>query len=609
MNQHDSGKWRFVEGRTNCSILLGRRSDPTIGYTGQMRSAISIYRCLLFAVVLAVLCAPLAAQSDAGSQDEDSYRGFSEELVLNLVNIDVYVRDKKGAPVTDLTAEDFLVREDGEVREITNFAVLNEEAFRKFGDQAVPMPPKTEIETEQPEEVPVIRPTWVVLYIDQENLHPLDRTRVLRRVREFVTESLIPPVQIMVVANEASLKVKQPFSSDTRQVNGVIRGMGKYAGGWVDRESVRTDLVDRMRDLKQDQSRSSGTGASGNRVIFQEVVAYAREESFVLGQSMGALRQVIDMLAGIEGRKSIIYVSNGLPMTPGLGLMHEYATSFHDNSILAYRARYERQAQYRSLASSAASQEVTIHTLDASGLEVNIGGGADSAYGSDPTSSQVGSSNFQGSLRYMAERTGGIAIVNTNDVTGGLQKLKDDLYSYYSIGFPAGGDRQDTIHKVEIEVPGRSGIDIRHRERFLRKSLQTTVQDQVVSALLLGLENSHSAAVKIERENPVPATGNLWTVGVKISVPLDQLTLLPMGDELVGHVVLVVGARDEGGKQSDVQREEHEIRYPAGTDFGGLRWTVDSRFLMEEGKHRVVVGILDQITRKTSYATLSLTVP
>lgn len=559
-----------------------------------------------FILTLVFFALPLAAQAEEEAQDVATDLGFSESVEINLVNIDVYVRDKKGEPVTDLTAEDFVVREDGEVREITNFTVLSEDVFRSIAE-SVQLPG---IETEGATTDPglVIRPTWVVLYIDQENLHPLDRTRVLRRVREFVIESLIPPVQMMVVANEGSLKVKQPFSSDSRQVNSVVRGLGKYSGGWVDRESTRTDLVDRMRDLKAEQSRSQGSGKGGNRQLFQEVVAYAREEAFTLNLSLGGLRQVVDMLAGIDGRKAIIYVSNGLPMTPGLGLMHEYATSFHDNSILAYRARFEKQAQYQSLAAAASSQEVIFHTLDAGGLEVNIGGGADSSYGSDPTSSQVGSSNFQGSMRFLAQRTGGIAVVNTNDVTGGLARVRDDLYTYYSIGFPARGAGRDTIHKVDLDIPGRSGLDVRHRGRFVHKSLETTVQDQVISALLVGVDKN-PMGVTIERQNPMPATGNLWTVGVQVSVPMDALTLLPVDNELAGHVVLLAGSRNDRGGQSNVQREEHEIRVPADVELSQRRWTVDSRFLMEEGTHRIVVGILDSITRKASYATVNLTVP
>lgn len=565
-------------------------------------------RLVLVSLVLAlvVFVSPLMAQEEEPPRDVAADLGFSEAVEVNLVNIDVYVRDKKGEPVTDLTVEDFVVREDGEVREITNFTVLSEDVFRSVAESE--LAPGIKVEELPADPLPIIRPTWVVMYIDQENLHPLDRTRVLRRVREFVSESLIPPVQMMVVANEGSLKVKQPFSSDARQVNSVIRGMGKYSGGWVDRESTRTDLVDRMQDLKADQSRAQGSNVQGNRQLFQEVVAYAREEAFTLNMSLSGLRQVVDMLAGIDGRKTIIYVSNGLPMTPGLGLMHEYATSFHDNSILAYRGRFEKQAQYRSLASSASSQEVTFHTLDAGGLEVNIGGGADSSYGSDPTASQVGSSNFQGSMRFLADRTGGIAVVNTNDVSGGLARVRDDLYAYYSIGFPARGAGRDTIHKVDLDIPGRTGLDIRHRRRFVHKSLETTVQDQVISALMVGVDNN-PMGVAIERQNPMPATGNFWTVGVEVSVPMDALTLLPVDNDRVGHIVLVAGARNDRGGQSDVQREEHEIKVPADGDLSQRRWTVNSRFLMEEGTHRVVVGILDSITRKASYATLNLTVP
>ena len=38
-----------------------------------------------------------------------------------------------------------------------------------------------------PVEVPV-QPVHVVLYIDNENLHPMERNRVLRRVRELAAE-------------------------------------------------------------------------------------------------------------------------------------------------------------------------------------------------------------------------------------------------------------------------------------------------------------------------------------------------------------------------------------------------------------------------------------
>ena len=58
--------------------------------------------------------------------------------------------------------------------------------------------------------VPEIKPIWVVLYIDNENIKALDRNRVMRRVREFVIESLDEPVRMMVMSYQRSLKVLQP---------------------------------------------------------------------------------------------------------------------------------------------------------------------------------------------------------------------------------------------------------------------------------------------------------------------------------------------------------------------------------------------------------------
>lgn len=564
------------------------------------------FLCALFG--LAVSGSAVAAGPGA-DQTPTPVPGFSDELEVNLVNIDVYVRDHSGRPVTGLSADQFVVREDGVERPITNFSALTEDLIHTILSEPAAIPPvAAETATPSPAmpAAPDIRPTWVVLYIDQENLQPLDRTRVLRRVREFARTSLKPPVQIMVVANEGSLKVKQPFTRDPREVDGALRSLATYSGGWMDRESVRTDLVDRIREMETEQKRTSR--GKGDRQLYQEVIAAAREESYSLSQSLGALRQVVEMLAGVDGRKVVVYVSNGLPMTPGLGLLHEYATAFHDNSILTYRGRFEKQAAYQSLTATASAQEIVMDAIDASGLEVTIGGGADSKYGADPTASQVGSSNFQGSMRYLADRTGGIAVVNSNDVSKGLQRIHEDLFAYYSIAFPSSGAAADSVHRVEVTLPGHPDLDVRYRHRFVHKSLETKVQDQVLTGLLVGVDDN-TMGVTAERLAATSANSELWTVPVRVSVPMKNLALLPVGDQLVGHVALVAGARDADGERADVQREEHEVSVPADTDIGDRNWTVDSRFLMKAGQHRVVVGILDRVTHKASYVTLNLTVP
>ena len=366
------------------------------------------------------------------------------------------------------------------------------------------------------------------------------------------------------------------------------------------------DMVDAESEDYGRDTVNSGVGAQ--RRIYHRVVAVAREEANHLAFSLSAIRQVVDTMGGLQGRKSIIYVSNGLPMTPGLGLMHEYASLFHDNSIMSNRGRFNRQHQYQGLGSAASSHEITIYTVDAEGLEVNIGGGAESAYGADATASQVGSSNYQGSMRYLAQRTGGIAVVNTNDVAAGLRRIRDDFFSYYSIGFPVQSSGGDRVHEIDVEVPGRKEIELRFRRRFVEKSLETQIRDQVLAGLVLDFEVDEMG-LKIERGRASQTTAEYWKVPIGISLPLAGLTLLPQGDEMVGRVVLIVGARHEDGKQSDVQRQEHELLVPAQGDERPLRWNLEAQFLMTAGRHRVVVGLMDQITHRVSYSTLRFSVP
>lgn len=566
-------------------------------------------RCVLVPLLLVGLwiSAPVRAQDE---NETDLDVTFADEVQVTVANIDVYVRDRQGRPVTGLDRDDFVLELNGREVAISHFAELTEEVITSVMEPALPVP-VAEASSEESEALrEVIRPTWVVLYIDNENLHPIDRTRVLRRVREFVTANLKPPVQMMVVSYQGSLKVIQDFTDDPRAVNQALRSIGTYSGGWVERENRRAEIIADMRDeAVSDYGLDEPTHGHEER-MYNRVMGYAREETYALSQSLLALRHTVETLSGLDGRKALVYVSNGLPMSPGLGLMHEYAAVFHDNTIMSARGRYDQQDQYRSLTSLAAGQEVVIHTLGAEGLEVNIGGEASSAYGSDPTASQVGASNFLGSMRYLAHQTGGIAIVNTNDPTKGLMKVRDDLFSYYSLGIEVKTAFEDRIHRVDVSLPGVDGVDVRYRKRLVEKSLETRIQDQVMTALVLDIDDN-PMAVQVERGAPLPAAEGRFMVPVEITVPYRELTMVTDGEDQVAHLVLIVGARSDDGRQSDLQRQRHEVRVPTELQdrWRHERFSISARFLMKEGRHRVVVGLLDTLPGAVSYATLNLTVP
>jgi len=564
-------------------------------------------------VMVAVMIAVCVAAEEADETGRETVGGlaFADEVQVTVVNVDVYVRDKKGKPIVGLGPDDFIVTQDGVEMPVSNFAEFNAEVIRRRMEEAASSIPVVSEEPPGEDQEPEIKPMWVVLYIDHENLKTLDRNRVLRRVREFVTENLDEPVEMMVVSYQRSLKVVQPFTSESREVTGVLRAMAETSTGREESESTRQDLLRAMAEAKnQDYGTQNNTQAGAELELRQRVASFAAGEAFNLRLAIDGLRQVIAMMSGIDGRKTVVYVSSGLPMVPGIGLMHDHAMTFHDQTILSMRGRYDQTRLFHELTSMANAQEVSLYSIDATGLNPLEGMGADTTYSRDPTASSIGSKNYRDSLVYMAEATGGIAVVNSNDVTGGLERISSDLYNYYSLGYTVHSNNEDRVHRIKVEINGDQKYDLRYRRRFVEKSTQSRIQDRVFTSLVVDFDDN-PMGLELSADTPAAGSETQWMLPLHLSIDLSKIALLTVGDDLVGRVVVYIGARDEEGRKTEVQQQEHEISMPKADYLaaGRERFGIDFRLLLEEGRHRISVGVMDPITRQDSYEKIVVSVP
>jgi hypothetical protein len=87
--------------------------------------------------------------------------------------------------------------------------------------------------------------------------------------------------------------------------------------------------------------------------------------------------------------------------------------------------------------------------------------------------------------------------------------------------------------------------------------------------------------------------------------------MIPEVDDYVSRLVLFVAARDSKGGQSEVVQQNHEVRVPADSIERAQehRFKIDVKLLMKEGSHTVSVGLLDRMTRQSSYQTIRIRVP
>ena len=72
----------------------------------------------------------------------------------------------------------------------------------------------------------------------------------------------------------------------------------------------------------------------------------------------------------------------------------------------------------------------------------------------------------QHGLEIMSEETGGFAVVNTDDFTGGITEIISDLDNYYLLGFYPADMSSKGYRQIEVEVKGRPDLKLRYRQGY-----------------------------------------------------------------------------------------------------------------------------------------------
>jgi VWFA-related protein len=394
-------------------------------------------------------------------------------------------------------------------------------------------------------------------------------------------------------------------------VKNALRSLTRVYGARTDADRLRGRIIHDMQAAVDDAPTEGLRGdPRAAQDLQQRIYSYAEELSMELDYSINSMREVLTSLAGLPGRRVLVHISSGLPAVPARDLITWYGDLYQKTSSLPMLARFNRRYVYESLASSANAQGVTFYTIDASGLGGSGSASAEHSRPIDPVATSIHLLNYQEPLLLLAEKTGGRAIVDSNDVTSLLEEMRDDLFTYYSLGYTLSASGSDTVHRIEVELPAHPEYELVYRRTLVEKSLETQVQDRVVSGLLLALDDN-PMELEITAGEPKAAASERWMLPIEVAIPIESVAMLPEAGEYVGRVVLFIANRDLKGKQSDIQRRQFEIRMPP-EDYEtrrGERYVAELDLLLNAGEHKLVVGALDPVTRQASFVNLRRNVP
>jgi VWFA-related protein len=606
---------------------------------------------LLSSALLLAAWAPLAA-APPNAQPKAPAKlppppSFGEVMEVHVVNVDVYVTDRDGRRVTGLKQGDFAVSEDGKAVQLSNFAAVERKSATAAAPRS-PSSPRTPVvggkAASAEEKAPAADPEnalSLVVFVDNLHIRPQNRTRAVEQIRKFMGLNVRPGDRVLLATHDTGLTVRRSFTDDAASVDATLREIERLPTYGQQEDASRQVAYRTMLEI-------NSMSPCGLEMI-KPVEGYADQVRADALRTVKALTVMINSLSGVPGRKALLFVSDGISITPGEELFEaarqvcsgapaagistaddsrtagsgaprgageggDGTGRYQDSQAALDAQKYSVAKQFESLAAHASANRVTFYTLQASGLQTStvpadVEGSRQERLIETGMIQQIQTSNLKGSLTALAVDTGGRAMLDANDFLPELARMQEDFDTYYSLGYtPAHlGDGRD--HRVEVKVK-RPGLRVRYLQSYRDKPAMEKVADRTLAALLHGIEDN-PLDVEIEIGDSAPADAGQYAVPVRLKIPLFKLAILSQRDGgYYGKLRVLVATRDEVGGTSAVRRVEVPLEIPRKEVLNamGQYYVYTLTLKMKPGAQHVAVGVRDDIAAVTSYLSRPVTV-
>ena len=402
--------------------------------------------------VLAVLPAfgvAMRAQQAPPQQPAPTVPPPTFRTAVNLVSSDVIVRNRRGQFQADLTKDDFEIYEDGIKQDVSSFVLVH--GGRVFTTQtaAAVAPVREGIILPPSRPVNDTAGRIIIFVIDDLHMEFRDTHRIRRLFRDMAKELIHDGDLFGIVSTGTS--------------------------------SIAIDLTyDRTR-MEEAANRITGGGLKPSEIIQQSATGDTPQE--VMHRANVAFETVYQMLTNLEQaqhrRKAVVLISNGYDFDPfASSRMNNAAQMFGgDPSLMPFNQGSqfndaELSMRLAELTRQANRANATFYTFDPRGLVA----GQDIDEPVDMMEWESHLRKQQDSLRVMAELTGGIAVVNTNDFSKALKRIDAETSDYYVLGYySTNPDPTQRRRVIEIKVNKKdadgNNLEVMYRREYTLKPL------------------------------------------------------------------------------------------------------------------------------------------
>ena len=588
---------------------------------------------------LLLISVPLVAQEGSAV--------FSDTVNVEVVNVEVVVTDKDGKPITGLTAADFRVLEDGQPVEIVNFyEVAEEPGLPVAAGQVTAESTRPPVQTQR---------LNLVIFVDDVNTHPRNRTRLFAGLRKFLEAQGSVIDQMMLVSMNDRVRVVEPFTADKSRILASFAGIEKQSGFQAAFEGERRIFMSRVQraNLASPGGSSVSTGPPGggfrehpcSNDDFEDSIRVAIDLAHTtrslterrimsLRVTVSSLNAFSATLGGLPGRKALLYLSDGLPVRPDDVLSEAWAAKFDSwaqtneseiRNCLSFpdaggtfqrmitglgASDFDLHQDIDRLATNASDNNVIFYPLSIAGRGAGlVGADSGGSTGGIVRAAQLAEAQTRdASLLQMADDTGGIAMTRSANVDQLIERIAGDFGYFYSLGYePLDGKRDAEFHRIKVEVT-RPNLKVRHTKGRHRRTWRDRLGDMTAAAAMFAIE-TNPLGVRLTVGDHVQQ-GRSTKVPVMVQIPFQNIQMISDGTNYTAQLTVLVTVNDEQDGLSEAQRFDLPIQIPNAQILAARSQAAayPLELVMQPGSQQVAVAVRDHIAETASVVTLAVEV-
>ena len=532
---------------------------------------------------------------------------------VNLVEVHAVVTDERGNFVTGLSKEDFEIYEDGRLQTTSLFELMN---------AALPSPAElsrlTALESDVRTTVPRFNGRLYVLVLDDLHTTTLRSPQVRLAAQRFVDQHLGPEDLAAIVYTSGRQDAAQELTGSRRLLRASLQKFQGQKLPSASAERLGVHFRERETESAKDSadSDSSGRASSNNQPGSNRIDdPFDGERGFNARRALEMIRDVAQWLRDVNGRrKALVLFSEGLDYD-----IYDVFNNKSASSIL-YDARDAIAAAQRA--------NVAIYAVDPRGL-TQLGDESIAIASLSPDASvEYGTARdfqrelllAQESLMWLAEDTGGIALVRSNDIAGGLRRIAEDNSRYYMLGYITEPARAPgKFRTIDVRVK-RPGLKVRARRGYMPPDPKAAAKKRAAE-VKAGTTPALSAALN----NPLPVgelpvrvfaaalkgTGRNATVVLSVEVDAATLPFDQRDGRFNNKLEVSIVAADHHGKVRGTDRRELNLKLKPETHqkltSGGVRFV--TRLDLPPARYQIRVGVHESAGGAIATVPYDLEVP